>query len=184
MTNPTSIPATLTAGDSWQWTRSLDAFPADSWDLTVYLRGPATLDIPSTPGVGDPGVHVLAVAPEDTTPLAPGRYTWAERVSDGNGDVRTIATGVVDVRPNPATATAGQLQSHAARMVPLLEEALRRRVTIDQASYQILQRAATREDLREYERMLTRYRLELAAELAGHTRPGWRTISHQFRRPA
>lgn len=184
LTTPQSIPSELTAGDRWQWTYPSDAYPADAWDLTYYLRGPGSLDIAAVPDGGDPTLHTLTAAAALTAGLPAGRYHWTVRVVGSTpADVRTIERGVVDVRPDPATAQAGEMQSHAARMVPLLEEALERRVKLDQSQYQILARAATREELRDYERLLARYRGELAAELHG-PRVGWRNIHHAFARPS
>jgi hypothetical protein len=58
-TVPTDIPATLIAGDTWQWTKYVNDYSAaDGWVLTYYLSGPGTTTtIVATTGHGRRGLR-------------------------------------------------------------------------------------------------------------------------------
>lgn len=123
-TVPTDIPASLIAGDTWQWTKYvIDYSAADGWVLTYYLSGPGTTTTiaatTDTDGVG----FAVTLAATTTATKAAGTYQYLARVALA-GAVHTVDSGSVVVTPNVATATSGQMQSFAEQMVTALEAAL------------------------------------------------------------
>lgn len=121
---PTDIPASLTAGDTWQWTKYVNDYSAaDGWILTYYLSGPGlTQTIVATTDTDGVGFSVTVPA-TTTAPLVAGVRQYIARVALA-GAVHTVDSGTVVVLPNVATATSGQMQSVAEQMVALIEQAL------------------------------------------------------------
>ena len=121
---PTDIPPTLTAGDTWQWTKYVNDYSAaDGWVLKYYLSGPgATQTITATTDTDGVGFAVT-VAATDTAAKAKGTYQYLAEVSLA-GVVHTIGSGSVVILPNVRTASSGQYQSFAEQMVTALEAAI------------------------------------------------------------
>lgn len=154
------FPTELRAGDSLQLQFASAEFPAsDGWDLTLLLRGPASLDLVGTPD-GDGFDVELTV--EDSEDLVPGRYLWfAVYVHDVEGARMTATDGYVDVSANPETLTGDQ-RSWAARKLAAIETALLTRP--DASSYSIGGRSYTFETHEEMLRVRAALRREVAAE--------------------
>lgn len=163
---PICLPESLAAGDQWRIEVSLsDYTAADGWSTTLYLRGTGVVDVP---GVDDAGVWVFTVTAATTATKPAGTYTAAVRVTKA-ADVRTLAATPVTVTANIATAAPNAYQSHAAKMLPLLEAALLRRVTVDMKAYTITSRSATREELRDMEALRKQCARAVARERNGGT---------------
>jgi hypothetical protein len=142
------------------------------WVLTYYLRGVGTLDIDADTDTDGEG-YSITVAAASTT-LAAGVYEFLARVAKA-GEVYTVDSGAVEVLPNAATATAGQLQSHAEQMVPLLEAEIKARLSGTAGTahneYTIDGRAISKIPLEDLYALLNRYRAELAREQNGGRLP-------------
>jgi hypothetical protein len=120
---PTDIPATLTAGDTWQWTKYVNDYSAaDGWVLKYYLRGASTVDITATTDTDGIGFAITKAA-TDTAALGSGTYQYLAEVALA-GVVHTVGSGSVVILPNLRTADAGDMQSFAEQMVTALEAAL------------------------------------------------------------
>lgn len=119
-------PRSVTAGDTWTWTRSGDTYPAsDGWTLTYYMAcGAAAPEVVTAEADGYGYKATVTAATSDTWPA--GTYGWTARVSKGTApdiEVHTVGTGTVTVLPNP-TATVDR-RSWEEQMIPLLEAAIK-----------------------------------------------------------
>lgn len=105
-------------------------FPAgDGWGLAVYFRGVSVLDAlmtGDTPEIeADGNDFVLTLSASDTA-ITAGTYRWTARATL-DGETYQADAGVITIRPNLATATAGQIQTHAEKMVALIEATIEAR---------------------------------------------------------
>jgi len=175
---PTSEPTTLTAGDTWQWTVTLPAYPPSAgWTLHYAIRGAAPVDVTATPDGADG--YAIAVPAARSAALPGGRYPWAAFVTNAAGERVTVREGAVTIRPNLA-GPSGDQRSHAERMLAAIEGLLQGRVTRDVESYTINGRSLVHLPIAELERLRARY----AAEVRQQRRPGrfGRTIGVRFGR--
>ena len=115
---PSDLPATLAAGDTWQFTKAFADYPAsEGWALSVYVKGVGSVTLTGTPYPdADSAGWLCEKAATDTASVAAGLYTVAFRVSK-DGDVFTPETRTVRVTANVATAAAGALQSFAEQQL-------------------------------------------------------------------
>lgn len=152
---PTSEPPSLTAGDSWQWDKTLPGFPAsEGWGLTYALRGPGSLDLgPAeiTPAGDGWQIRVPAAA---TAALPAGTYRYAGRVTLGT-DVSTAVRGQLVVRANLATATDGR--THAERTLAILNKAIEGQLEEGEESYQVNGRTVVNLPMKELRRLRNAY---------------------------
>lgn len=99
---PTLEPREFKAGDTVKWTKSLDDYLAsESWALTYYIRGPASLDVSATVDDDD---FAVTISSASTSSLPKGIYRMEGKVSKA-GEVFTVFNGQLEVFPN-YTSTA------------------------------------------------------------------------------
>jgi hypothetical protein len=170
---PEREPAKLVAGDTWRWKRkdlSTD-YPPAQWTLKYQLL---SLDSPAQritlTATNDGGDHLIDITASATAGYAAGRYRWelsATRTSD-NARV-TIERGIFLIKPNFATA-AGDVRTHAEKMLALIEAELERRMTgaaIDRYAIRTeFERELTLMDVTKLYQMRSIYRSERDAEYA------------------
>lgn len=168
-TELTALPSSFSAGSTVVYRRSLADYPAsDSWVLKLYLAGVSVLTKTAVASGAD---HVVTLAASDTDDLTSGVYRWVERVSKG-GEVYDVAWGTIEVTPDVATATAGELQPWAETALAAIEAKISGRITADQEEFEILGRAVKRipfEELREIHSWLSG--LVASASRGGAPRP-------------
>lgn len=105
---PNSVPAELTAGSRWAWTRSdiTAAYPTATYTLKFrfsQLDDPYA-DYSVTAGKGT-GAHVVEVATSASGAYAAGAYTWsAVVVRDSDSEEVAVDTGFVTIRPDLGAA--------------------------------------------------------------------------------
>jgi hypothetical protein len=90
------------------------------------------------------------------------------------GEVYTVDSGAVVIRPNAATAAAGVLESHAEKMVALLRSEIQARVTgtgTAHNDYTIDSRQIAKIPLPELYALLNKYESALARERNGGKLP-------------
>ena len=132
---PTAVPATLRAGDTVTWRRSLSYFPAsDGWTLSyVLVKSGSQITINASADGAD---HVVEVPLATTAAWSPGTYTWQERVSR-SGKTYTTATGSTTILPSFAAAVSGiDARTHAQKTLDALEAWIESR-DMGVAEYQI-----------------------------------------------
>src|SRR5690348_5616749 len=120
-TELTALPATIDAGTTVRYTRTLGAYPASAgWTLKLYLAGASVVNVD---GVPDGDNFIVTIPAGTTATLLKGTYAWTERVTK-SGEIYDAAAGTVLVRPNVATASAGDFQSWAEKTLPIVEAAI------------------------------------------------------------
>lgn len=177
----TDIPKTLAAGDTWRWTWRFSDYPAsEGWALAVYFVGLSRLAVDATANEDDPDAFDVVADPSDTAPIQPGTYRVMARVSLG-GASYTLRDEWITVTPDLAVAAAGALLTHEEKCIPLLEAAIVKRVTVDLKAYTLTTHSATKEELKDMQALLTKYRALVAQRLRGSP---FETVKHVLRRPS
>jgi len=173
---PTTEPAEAILGDTWEWDRSFSDYPAgDGWTLTYSFVGVERMDLGASEitAVGDG--WAVRVPADKTQGFPPGAYRWAAFATDADGRRFTLATGTLIGRENFATHDGGQ--THAEKMVELLEAALEAQATNGMpVSVSINGRSLTY-DRGRAEQMLGIYR----AQVDQHRNPGRSMRRHEVR---
>lgn len=160
MATPTTEPDLIVAGDTAKWLRSLDDYPANaSWVLSYTLVSAANrYTFTATASGAD---HLVTVAAATTTSWVPGTYTWRAQVSKA-GEVYTVGSGSLTVRPSFATATDGR--SHARRTLEAIEAVIEGRATSEVSYYMIGGRQLRYIEPAQLLALRDRYRAEVARE--------------------
>lgn len=122
-------PTIAQAGNFWTWTRQFNDFPvADSWVLSYAFRGISRL-VWDTAWVSNDGTtFTVAIPSTATATLKAGRYVWTAYCTLVSARY-TAAAGVVVVTPNLDTAADGAQQTHAEKMLAVVESELEARIT-------------------------------------------------------
>lgn len=112
---PTIEPASVTAGDTVKWLRSLADYPAtDSWVLKYRLINAAgKLDITAGASGAD---HLVSVTAATSAAWVPGLYAWQAFVEKGT-ERYTIGTGSITIERNLAAEAAGYETRTTARQI-------------------------------------------------------------------
>lgn len=157
------IPSKLSAGTTINIPLAISAYPAPTWSLTLYLRGPHFIDMSaSSDGVS----HRIAKTPAETETWPPGRYWWVLRATDGVS-IEDVADGSVEIAPNLALTNAPyDGRSHARKVLDAIEAVIEGRATRDQQSYSINNRSLQRTPLADLLTFRAKYRAEVAKEEA------------------
>ena len=159
---PTSEPATLRAGDTATWTKSLsDYSAADGWTLSYVLTKTGTrLTFSASASGAD---HLVSVSAATTAGWTAGSYSWASRVSKA-GEVYSISSGTIEILADIATISAGtDVRSHAKKTLDALEAWIEGR-DMGVAEYEIAGRRLKTISITELLKLRDRYRRDVAAE--------------------
>lgn len=133
---PTNEPFELVAGDTWEWTRDLDDYPAGTWTLTYYLHLLGATGTPiSITANADGTTHSVSVAKGTTAGYADGQYQWHGLVDDGTTR-KKVDEGTLTVLPD-LTGTHVDTRSHNRKMLSAIEALLENRATKDQMAYTV-----------------------------------------------
>jgi hypothetical protein len=160
MATPTTEPDLIVAGDTAKWLRSLDDYPAsESWVLSYTLVSAAQRYTFSATASG--ADHLVTVAATTAATWVAGTYTWRAQVSKA-GEVYTVGTGSLTVRPSFATATDGR--SHARRTLEAIEAVIEGRATSEVSYYMIGGRQLRYIEPAQLLALRDRYRAEVARE--------------------
>ena len=153
------IPDTITAGTTLDLSLALTAYPASAgWSLTLYLRGPEAIDLPSSP---DGDAHLVGAGATTTAAWSEGTYWATLRASDGS-DVIEIESGQVRVAPDLAQVGGDyDGRGHAEKVLAAIEAVIEGRATKDQERYRINNRELQRTPLSDLMQLRDRYRAEL-----------------------
>lgn len=130
-------PDEITAGETLEWTRDLDDFPASGWELKYYFRG-AGAGFDAT-AAADGDTHAVTVPSSATANLAAGTYYWQAWAAQGD-EKRLVASGQVAVKPSLAaltTATTFDGRSEVKKALDAIDAVLKNKATRDQQEYQI-----------------------------------------------
>lgn len=152
------IPSQITAGVTLNHKIAHAAYPADdSWTLTLYLRGPATIDLVSS---ADGQAHVLGATAETTGAWMAGQYWATLRASDGE-IVAEVESGQLTVAADLAQVNGlYDGRTHAQRVLTAIEAVIEGRATKDQERYKINNRELQRTPLADLMALRDKYREE------------------------
>lgn len=120
---PTREPASVTAGDTVSWSKSLGDYPASaSWVLKYRLINAAgKIDITAAASGAD---HLVSVSAATTAGWAAGSYTWQSYVTKG-ADRHTVETGTLVIKPDLAAQAGGfDTRSASRKTLDLLDQAM------------------------------------------------------------
>lgn len=118
---PTTIPARLTAGDTWRWRSCFPSHPpSEGWSLSYVLRGPEGKVVTATGEADGDDAWIVTVVASVTEECPAGTYAWSARVAK-DGQRFTVAQGLVVVDPDPESDQLTALEERLAQ----IDEALR-----------------------------------------------------------
>lgn len=112
---PSVEPASLVAGDTLSWTKSLSHFPADAaWVLSYRLiNAAAKIDIVASASGKD---HLVSVAAAVTAAYPVGVYTYQAFVTKAAAR-HTVGSGSINISPNLAAQAASYDTRSAASKI-------------------------------------------------------------------
>ncbi|PYG32410.1 hypothetical protein [Pelagimonas varians] len=166
MTLKNCIPTTLVAGDGWAWldATAFASHPPADWSLRYVLRplaGGASVEIDAIAGAD---AYELRLSSAQSAVVPPGQFTWVALAFHGaSGDRATLATGRVEVLPDPAASTGDQ-RSSAERILDAIKATLEGRVSKDAESYSIEGRSISRTPIADLLKLREVYTREVQAE--------------------
>lgn len=157
---PTLEPASLNAGDTAKWLKSLpDYLAGEGWALSYELVNAGQRITFNATAQGDD--FLVQVAATTTAAWAPGDYDWRSKVSR-TGEVFTVGSGRISVAPTFGTAV--DARSHARKTLDAIEATLEGRATSSTAEYEIAGRRLKHIPIPELLTLRDRYRQEVVAE--------------------
>jgi hypothetical protein len=125
-TTPTTEPATIVAGDTITWQKSLSDYPATTWTLKYRLLNAAgKIDITATASGDD---HLISVTSTTSAAYTAGDYdylAWVEK----SGERVTVGEGRITVKPNLAALNTYDGRSPARKIYEGLLAAYQAAVT-------------------------------------------------------
>ena len=158
---PTIEPASIAAGDTLRFDRSLPSYPASAgWQLSYTLIDAAGKVTFSASAAGD--VHAVTVAAATTATWQAGDYAWRARVSKA-GEVYTVGEGRITIRP----AFAGNnhdARSHARRTLEAIEAMIEGRASSAAMEYEIAGRRLRYIPIPELLQLRDKYRADVLRE--------------------
>ena len=156
MANLTSIPDRIDAGTSVEITLSYGDYPASSgWTAKLILHGAARL-IKAAATNADGKSFDITLASTDTDDLSAGIHDWTVKVANGS-NIKTAATGRLEVFPDVEVAAAGTLQSWEEIALRTVEKVIAwmnagspaGRLAADIQEYEIAGRRVVKHDLKD-----------------------------------
>ena len=162
-------PASIIQGDTLQWRlTSRDASPSDAGLRVRISSAFHTLEVI---GVAESDGWLVTVTADQTKRLGDGLLRWMARATFAAGVVRTIDAGMLTAVALAELGTGSSTQSHAARMVALLEAQLEKLASDSLDQYSVGERSATRRKMAEVDAALNAARRRLAMEQHGGRLP-------------
>lgn len=162
-TKPTSVPATLTAGDTAIWQRSFDDYPAsDGWVLSYTFIG--NPDLYSFAGaIADGDAFDVTIPAATTAAWVAGVYTVQESVTKA-GERHTPGTTRLRITADLASLSAGlDTRSHAQKMLDAINAWLESEAPWA-ASLEFNGRKLANHSVPDILTLRDRYRMEVANE--------------------
>ena len=171
ITRLTSLPATITAGDTVAVTLTLADYPAPTWSLRWALAG---TDAPADPfdstDASDGVSHDFDLTTVDTAALSAGLYRWSIRATDGT-TVTTVTTGTLSVLADIGSVTADREIERCERMLAAIRTAKENIVTGEIATMMVDGRQTVFQRLADLERLDAQYERQLARLQTGGPLP-------------
>lgn len=188
---PTYVPLELTIGETVEWEKDFDDFPADEWTVTYYFRGAGTGI--NVAGTADGTTHQFTIPAATSDTMAAGRYDY-QAVAVKGSEKHLVDEGIVTVKASLAaltTATTFDGRSTAKKILDAIDALMQGKAALDQQKYLIATGVPGFTSQREAERIDPEQLLELRKYYAGVVRAEnrrknkkpFRTIEIGFRNP-
>jgi len=158
----------LVAGDTWDWTTSVDGYPAtDGWTLKyrVIPRISGTPIAITAATASDGTSYRVTVAPATTAGYAAGNYTWYAWVEKVGARV-TIDDGLVTLKGDPSSLATSDGRTSARRVYDAITAVIEGRATKDQEEYAIGSRSLKRTPIADLLVLRDRFKTEVDSEIA------------------
>lgn len=160
---PHPEPLAVIAGDSLNWSRGFDNYPASQgWTLTYVLNNPTQKYVVNSADVAADGdAFDIAVPATETKNWAPGDYLWLAVLQNGAQRV-TCAMGRVSVRPDILDAS-GPVDTRAPEEIALenIKSVLAGRAADGVLEYKIGERELRRYSMAELMKLKSYYVAEV-----------------------
>lgn len=135
MSQLTTEPTAITAGDTVLWTKTLADYPASAgWALTYTIINASNKYTVNASASGDS--FTVNVSAATTAGWASGDYSWQSRVTKG-AEAYTIDIGDIRIAPSFAAQTTLDNRSQAQKALEAIEATLAGRATSATAEYEI-----------------------------------------------
>lgn len=170
-TVPWGLSDRLRAGDTWLWKETFPEYPSsEGWTPQYLIRGAGRLEWSAAFAVASGEEWTITIPAATTADLPAGRYEWSIlMVGSGAyaGRSHTLASGILIVLPNLATAVAGARQTYSERTLEVIRAKLEGRVTEDIQTYMIGARQVGKLDIRELMRLEAVFAARVKRERSG-----------------
>lgn len=173
------VPATLIAGDTWNFTRDYANYPQPVWTATLYAEFSGSQFNAAATALAT--AQSFSVAANVTNGYKTGRYKWWVRVTDGTSSF-TVEEGWFDLKPDPAATGTRDQRSWARRTLDALECTMEGRASSDQLAMTINGRSLSRIPLQELLVWQDRLRQRVRTEEGGANSGTGRNIKVRFSR--
>jgi hypothetical protein len=117
---PTSVPSTITAGDTAKWEITLADYDAGTWTLSYALTPFNAGEVITFSASANGSAHRVNVAATTTQLWLAGEYAYQAYVTSGS-ERFTVATGAIEILPNLVAAGQIDPRTKARRIVDFLE---------------------------------------------------------------
>lgn len=182
---PSAEPTSIRSGDTVQWNKSFDEYPADSgWSLvyTLTLQSDFSKRLQVTASTSGRD-YLVTLSAAQTAALPAGTYNLFGHVSNGSERYQVFAS-TIELKPNLAAMTTGDGRSDIKKKLDAIEAVIMGSATVDQQSLQINGRAISRYSMADKlllrDRLKADYQKELQAEQFGRTGINPRRIGVRF----
>jgi hypothetical protein len=125
VSNETSMPSELFAGDSMRWTQTVSDYPAsEGWTLTYTFKDATGIKLEKdATASGDD--YLVTITPAETVVFMPGGIGWAAVVENADrSERRTVGSGYLLVRTNPAEGAGVDPRSIARQALDAIESTM------------------------------------------------------------
>lgn len=157
------FPDKISAGLTLDRLLTFTAYPAQTWTVTVLMRGKSAIDLETT---AEGSQHRLRVEAAETATWQAGDYWYSIRATDGD-DVVEVEQGPVVVLPDMASAGAGfEGRSQAQIALEAIDAVIAKRATLDQERYRINNRELYRTPIADLLKLRSYYAEQVARENA------------------
>lgn len=157
--NPTTEPASIRAGETAQWTKSLADFPTtEGWTLTYEIVSAAQRYTFNASASG--ADYLISVSAATTVNWVAGDYLWAAKVTKA-GEVHQVSEGAIVIKPSFGAAV--DARGHARKTLDALEAWIEGR-DIAVAEYEVAGRRLKTIPIEQLLVLRDRYRRDVRAE--------------------
>ncbi len=158
---PTYAPIQITIGETVDWEKEFDDYPADEWEVKYYFRGAgAGFDIT---GTADGTSHQFQITATQSATMTAGRYDYQAIATKGS-EKRLVDEGRTTAKASLAiitTSTTYDGRSPAKKILDAIDALMAGKAALDQQKYLIATGVPGFTSQREAERIDPTQLLEL-----------------------